>query len=82
MYAICKEIHNRKRATEANLAKGGAANKKITPEIIVQLQAKYDSGMNCPEIAKKTGFGLTTVNRYIKNKRPNAGQFRRKDGFI
>jgi len=36
--------------------------------------------MNCPEIAKKTGFGLTTVNRYIKNKRPNAGQFRRKDG--
>ena len=53
----------------------GKRNRKITPEIAAKINSMYDSGMTLTQVAKELGFGFTSVQRYVKNIRSEAGRF-------
>jgi len=70
-------ITAKKRAVSAiNARNTGYKNRKITSEIAEKLNSFYLEGDTIKEISMKTGFGQTTISRYIKNKIPNRGQFK------
>lgn len=53
----------------------GKRNRKVQPSDVAKMQSLYDSGMTLTQVAKELGYGFTTVQRYVKNIRSEAGRF-------